>query len=358
MTSCILSDVKLKANGIMEAPCLVCLNRSKFHLITVLLILLVVSARAGAAPDRTDGGLIPDLFVSMKGSDQHAYALVVEKRAQLMTLFKYDGRYQVVETIQISTGKTQGDKRVSGDKKTPEGVYFFTKAFGEQDLAPLYGTRAFPLDYPNFMDRQQGRNGYAIWMHGTNRPLKDRDSNGCIALVNRDIDKLAAYIALQDTPILIAEKITYKPVAKAESEDSAIQSFLSGWNNTLAKGSYHDYLSFYDSEYLPAISWWMKWMEIRKPGPSTAGSVDTELNYLGIYKHRELYVAMFDEMNESTAIFKCTNDPPVGPSNFMTYDGLPSDHYLWLTGRIGELLRGEIGPTSEIPRRQSQHDKK
>ncbi len=54
-----------------------------------------------------------------------------------------------------------------------------------------------------------------------------------------------------------------------------------------------------------------------------------------------LYVAMFDEIDEGTAIFKCTNDPPVGASPFLTYEGLPSDHYLRLTGRIGRLLRGE-----------------
>jgi len=70
------------------------------------------------------------------------------------------------------------------------------------------------------------------------------------------------------------------------------------------------------------------------------------------------YIAMFDEMNEATAIFKCTNDPPVGASAFMTYQGLPSDHYLWLTGRIGQLMRGEIEPTREMPTRRSQDEEK
>ena len=51
-----------------------------------------------------------------------------------------------------------------------------------------------------------------------------------------------------------------------------------------------------------------------------------------------VYVAMFDEIDEATAIFKCTNDPPVGASRFATYEGLPSDHYLWLTGEGGEAL--------------------
>lgn len=64
-----------------------------------------------------------------------------------------------------------------------------------------------------------------------------------------------------------------------------------------------------------------------------------------------LYVAMFDEMDEATAIFKCTNYPPVKPE-FLTMDGMPSDHYLWLTGKAGELLRGEIQASSVIPERK------
>lgn len=55
-----------------------------------------------------------------------------------------------------------------------------------------------------------------------------------------------------------------------------------------------------------------------------------------------VYVAMFDEIDEATAIFKCTNDPPVGASSFLTYEGLPSDHYLKLTGWGGRLMRGEV----------------
>jgi len=64
-----------------------------------------------------------------------------------------------------------------------------------------------------------------------------------------------------------------------------------------------------------------------------------------------IYQAMFDEMDEGTAIFKCTNDPPVGASRFLTLEGLPSDYYLWLTGQGGKLLRGEIKANAELPRR-------
>ncbi|TWT97401.1 hypothetical protein Pla100_25530 [Neorhodopirellula pilleata] len=65
-----------------------------------------------------------------------------------------------------------------------------------------------------------------------------------------------------------------------------------------------------------------------------------------------IYVAMFDEVDEATAIFKCTNNPPVGAGvAFSDYEGLPSDFYLRLTGQAGRLLRGEIGddfPFEEI----------
>ena len=63
-----------------------------------------------------------------------------------------------------------------------------------------------------------------------------------------------------------------------------------------------------------------------------------------------LYIAMFDEVDEGTAIFKCTNNPPTNSgSKFVTFNGLPSDFYLRLAGQAGKLLRGEIPLTSEIP---------
>ena len=52
-----------------------------------------------------------------------------------------------------------------------------------------------------------------------------------------------------------------------------------------------------------------------------------------------VYVAMFDEVDEGTAIFKVTNSPPK-PGYFATYDDLPSDWYLRLTGAGSKLIRG------------------
>lgn len=64
-----------------------------------------------------------------------------------------------------------------------------------------------------------------------------------------------------------------------------------------------------------------------------------------------LYVAMFDEMDEATAIFKTTADPPVGASPYLSEPGTRSDHYLWLTGGIGRFLRGGREAADDFPAR-------
>lgn len=65
-----------------------------------------------------------------------------------------------------------------------------------------------------------------------------------------------------------------------------------------------------------------------------------------------LYVAMFDEVDEGTAIFKISNQPPVNcKSKFITNDDMPSDHYLWLTGEAAKMLRKEEPLKMSLPLR-------
>jgi hypothetical protein len=59
-------------------------------------------------------------------------------------------------------------------------------------------------------------------------------------------------------------------------------------------------------------------------------------------------VAMFDEVDEGTAIFKVTSTPPK-QGHFVTYDGLPSDWYLRLVGEGTRMLREKRAVPPEIP---------
>lgn len=65
-----------------------------------------------------------------------------------------------------------------------------------------------------------------------------------------------------------------------------------------------------------------------------------------------IYAAMFDEVDEGTAMFKCMNDPPAGPTRFLTYEGLPSDRHRWRTGEGARRLRGERPPRDGVPTRR------
>jgi len=60
------------------------------------------------------------------------------------------------------------------------------------------------------------------------------------------------------------------------------------------------------------------------------------------------YVGMFDEVDEGTAIFKVSNTPP-GPGRFVTYEGLPADWYLRVTGEGARVIRGERPNTRILP---------
>jgi len=68
-----------------------------------------------------------------------------------------------------------------------------------------------------------------------------------------------------------------------------------------------------------------------------------------------IYVGMFDEIDEGTQICKVDNDPPPSVPNsiFQSYESLPEDHYLWLTGEAQKMLRNpEELLTENMPLRE------
>ena len=101
-------------------------------------------------------------------------------------------------------------------------------------------------------------------------------------------------------------------------------------------------------DYMPVLFPGFSWHNMKKDAPQNMiprlggrffwqqvkGAVDAGAE--------SLYLAMFDEIDEGTAFFKCTNTPPVGESSFITYEGEASDHYLWLAGEAAKYLRGEL----------------
>jgi hypothetical protein len=73
-------------------------------------------------------------------------------------------------------------------------------------------------------------------------------------------------------------------------------------------------------------------------------------------KAQMLYVAMFDELDEGTCIFKCETKnhlPLNGTGQFVGYENdKGSDHYLWLAGKASELFHGAGGFGTSQPIRK------
>ncbi len=92
----------------------------------------------------------------LKWPEQGAdYIIIVDKSTQKIFLYCRDNFYRPVKVFNCSTGENRGPKSTRNDKKTPEGIYFFTRAYLERELPPIYGDRAFAIDYPNPLDKRE-----------------------------------------------------------------------------------------------------------------------------------------------------------------------------------------------------------
>jgi hypothetical protein len=110
-----------------------------------------------------------------------------------------------------------------------------------------------------------------------------------------------------------------------------------------------------DIDYMPVVFPGFSWHNLNGAKLGSIPRLDGRFLWSQVIANKKagadmLYIAMFDEVDEGTAIFKCTNNPPtIGGSKFLTLDGLPSDFYLRLAGQAGKLLRGEIPLSTEVP---------
>lgn len=107
--------------------------------------------------------------------------------------------------------------------------------------------------------------------------------------------------------------------------------------------------------YLPVLYPGFSWDNLKQLPPGTSliprlgGDFLWKQFFTAAQLHLDMaYVAMFDEVDEGTAIFKVSNTPPT-QGHWVTYEGKPADWYLRLTAEGGKMLIGERPITSKIP---------
>jgi murein L,D-transpeptidase YafK len=163
-------------------------------------------------------GTSPVLLIAVDKQDQKVFAY--ERRSPL----------RLIAEFPCTTGQVEGDKLTNGDLKTPEGVYFVEKHITTGLNYTLYGKEAYPLNYPNPVDRLNRKSGYGIWLHGKGVPLAPQDTKGCVGMNNEDIAVLGQKIRLGQ-PVTIAARIEHKADLSGEraTDISGLEQQVYAW---------------------------------------------------------------------------------------------------------------------------------
>jgi murein L,D-transpeptidase YafK len=182
-------------------------------------------------------------------------AILVDKDRHRLYVYENPGdgaAPRLLRDFYSSTGKLIGDKRVRGDLKTPEGVYFVTSFKPDESLPDKYGIGAYPLNYPNELDVHLGQTGYGIWLHGTDKNYYSRpplDSEGCVVLTNQDLDQVSPYIKPGITPVVIAQTVEWLEPIEWQNRKKELLSTLENWRLDWESLDVDRYLSHYSEEF-------------------------------------------------------------------------------------------------------------
>lgn len=197
---------------------------------------------------------VPRYLLQMQ-PDQR-YAIVVDTKRSRLYLYENDltngGRPRFVADYYVTQGKLGAEKIAEGDKKTPIGVYHVTSSMPKQGLADLYGNGAYPINYPNEWDKQQGRNGSGIWLHGTpsntfSRP--PRASDGCVVLTNQDLDAVAKNLQVGLTPVIISNSVEWLSFDDWAKERNELNKTLDSWRADWESRDTDRYLKHYSKRF-------------------------------------------------------------------------------------------------------------
>lgn len=245
-------------------------------------------ARLQRALSQADIKLRPRFLWQMNA--QQKYALVVDtSRSTLFVYENVDGEPRYVTDFYVTIGKLGTEKFSSGDQRTPIGVYFVKAELSKQHLADMYGDGAYPLSYPNEWDVRNKRAGSGIWLHGTpsdtySRP--PRASNGCVVLANSDLNKLAPYLQVGITPVIIANQMDWGNVQDQAERTSLIQE-IEQWRQDWSSLNTDAYLKHYAQNFSNNTMDYSDWAKQKQLVNSAKSWIKVGLSNISIFSYPE-----------------------------------------------------------------------
>ncbi len=250
------------------------------------------------------GRRVPSALLQL--ADHHRHAVYIDKlKSRLYVFSNSEGDPQLVGDYYISIGKNGSRKRRKGDKRTPLGVYMVTERLPGETLPDKYGPVAFPVDYPNAWDRRHRRTGSGIWLHGVasrsySRP--PQDSDGCVALINEELQQLSPLLEPGKTPVVIGEDIEWVEYDELIARRSEAAQTLEQWRLDWESGDVEKYLSHYDQEFIGSNMTIDAWRDYKRRVSKNKTSIAVELDDISIFSYpdeEDLLVVTFKQHYES-----------------------------------------------------------
>jgi murein L,D-transpeptidase YafK len=221
---------------------------------------------------------------------QQKYAVVVDtSRSTLYVYENVKGEPRYVADYYITIGKLGTEKVSAGDQRTPIGVYFVMADLPKNKLADMYGSGAYPLSYPNEWDRKNGRTGQGIWLHGTSSGTYSRPpraSNGCVVLANDDLDKLAPYLQVGVTPVIITNQIDWASEQDRIERDALLHE-IEKWRIDWSSLDTDTYLKHYSSKFSSDNMDYPAWIKQKQLVNSGKSWIKVNISNVSVFTYPE-----------------------------------------------------------------------
>ena len=243
---------------------------------------------------------VPKYLVQFQPDQRNA--VVVDTTKSRLYLFENDnGLARYVGDYYISSGKAGAEKNREGDQKTPLGVYFVTANLPKSQLSDFYGSGAYPISYPNEWDRQLGKDGSGIWLHGVpsdtySRP--PRASNGCVVLSNPDIERIGKQLQIGLTPVIIADNIEWIDPRDLASQRSAMNRQFEDWRRDWESISTDRYLHHYSRDFRSGKQDYAEWAQQKRQVNGQKSWIKVKVSNVSMFAYpgsENLVVVTFDQ---------------------------------------------------------------
>lgn len=232
-------------------------------------------------------GTVPDVLLQLADHIQHAIVVNLSS-ARLYVLENDKGQLKLLRNQYAGMGSNGYGKQLPGDRRTPLGVYQITGWIAGDKLPPLYGSGAFPLDYPNVWDQFRLRGGHGIWLHGVPPGMDTRppqSSEGCVTMANADLLALKPYITPGATPVVLSDAVNWVTPDTLASEREAVLSRLEAWRQAWSAIDTDAYLGFYAEDFSTPDMSRDAFAAYKQRVNAQKQDIDVQLDELSVYRY-------------------------------------------------------------------------